>query len=235
MKDPITFLDKTYSADDVAAMSTEELLTLRNLVATNIGVATIRSFKDHDTAVEGTKKALVKYESTMNDESAPTTAEAEKPKKEKKVKVKADPADRKLAKPAEVGYVKRPTRAMFAKVNILKQHTGAESRGHRWANYTDGMLMIDAIETEGCLTWDINNWSKPEHGLMEIVEPTDDEYNERRVAWFAKHDRVDPEIQKAEDKVKADTDKKTKAIADKAAADKAAAEVPTVETPVTVA
>lgn len=209
MDKTITFLDKEYTEDSLKTMSIEDLLSLRNLVASNLGVASVKTFKDQETAAAQTWKALMKYDETMSDEGA-----AEKPAKAPKAP--KEPKERKTAKPAEPGYVKRPTRNMFAKVKILKQHTGAEGRAHRWPNYKDGMLIIDAIEGEGTLPWDIMNWAK--QGLMEVTEPTDEEYAERRAAWYKKHDREDPDLAKereAAEKAKA----KAEAAAKKAAAD----------------
>ena len=60
MTDKIKFLDKEYTKDLLAKAGDDELLTLRNLVADNLGVSKIQGFKDHDTAVEQTWKALVR-------------------------------------------------------------------------------------------------------------------------------------------------------------------------------
>lgn len=212
----ISFLDKNYTEAGLGGMSDDDLLTLRNLVASNLGVASVKAFKDHETAVAQTWKALVKYEETLAEEAGEGGAEA-KPAKAKKVKEPKEPKERKLAKPAHGQHVKRPNRDMFATVKIIKQHTGAEGRAHRWPNYRDGMTVMDAIEGEGTLQWDINNWVSK--GLMELVPPTDEEYAERRAAWFKKHGREDPDLSK--ETKKAEREKAKQERAEAAAAKKA--------------
>ena len=175
----IQFLDKSYTRADLEAMSTEDLLSLRNLIASNLGVAAVKQFKDHGTAVTQTMKALQKYEASAGDEG-------EKPKKE--------PKERKLAKPAEAQHVKRPTRKMFDTMKIVKPFNGKEDRSHRSSNYKDGMMIIDAIEGEGTLPWDIYNWEK--QGYVQVVSATDEQYAERRAAWYEKHGREDPDVAK---------------------------------------
>lgn len=217
----IKFLDKDYTETSLSTMSLDDLLSLRNLVASNLGVAAVKGFKDQETAAAQTWKALVKYEETAAEAEG---GEAPAPKA-KKVKEPKEPKDRKLAKPAEPGYIKRPTRKMFAKVKILKEHTGAEGRGHRWPNYKDGMLIVDAIEGEGTLAWDIMNWAA--QGLMEVVEPTDEEYKERRAAWYTKHGREDPDLAKERadaEKAKAKAEREAVAAAKKAEAEAKKAE-----------
>ena len=223
MEKSIQFLDKTYTESGLQDMSVEDLLTLRNLVASNLGVAAVKSFKDQETAVSQTWKALLKFDEADAAEGGEAEAKPAKAKKEPK-----EPKERKLAKPAESQHVKRPTRKMFAQVKILKEHTGAEGRAHRWPNYKDGMLIIDAIEGEGTIPWDVVNWASK--GLMEVVEPTDEEYAQRRAAWYAKHGREDPDLAKeraTEEKAKAKAAaaaKKAEAEAKKAEAEKAKAQ-----------
>jgi len=182
--EPITFLDKNYTQADLENASTEDLLTLRNLVASNLGVASVKQFKDHSTAVSQTWKALMKYDKE-------TAAPTQKAKAKAKSK---EPKEYKLAKPAMAQHVKRPTRRMFATMQVVKPFDGEEDRGRRSTNYADGMMIIDAIEGEGTMRWDIDNWAK--QGYVKIVEATDAEYVERRAAWYKKHDREDPDLTK---------------------------------------
>lgn len=186
MTNKITFLDKSYNRADLESMSIEDLLSLRNLIASNLGVAAVKSFKDQTTAVEQTLKALQKYEASA-DGDAPAP-------KEKKAKAPKEPKERKLAKPAAAQHVKRPTRKMFAVMSMLKPFDGEEDRSHRSGNYKDGMMIIDAIEGEGTLPWDIYNWEK--QGYVKVTEPTDDEYAERRAAWYKANGREDPDVAK---------------------------------------
>ena len=219
MTNSVKFLDKEHTEASLSTMSIDDLLSLRNLVASNLGVAAVKGFKDQETAAVQTWKALVKYDQTMSADGDTGEAAPAKAKKAPK-----EPKERKLAKPAEPGYIKRPTRKMFARVKILKEHTGAEGRAHRWQNYKDGMLIVDAIEGEGTLAWDIMNWAS--QGLMEVIEPTDEEYKERRAAWYKKHDREDPDLAKeraAEKKAKAKAEREAAAAAKKAAAAEAKA------------
>jgi hypothetical protein len=225
----IKFLEQEYDEADLKALGIDQLLELRNLVASNLGASAIRSFPNHDTAVAQTLKALTKYAEESAKDPAPQ-AEVKKTKEPKEPKVRG------LAKPAESQFVKRPTRKMFAKVEIIAQHTGKEDRAHRWPNYKDGMLIIDAIEGEGTLAWDIYNWE--EKGLMKVHQPTDEEYKERRAAYFTKKGVPDPDLAKitkaeeaaakkaankeAAEKRKAEAAEK-KAAAEKAKADAAAA------------
>ena len=221
MTKTINFLNKDYTEAFIAELSVDQLLELRNLVASNLGVAAVKSFKDQESAIAQTWKALVKYDETMSEDGSDEAPKA----KAKAPKEPKEPKERKLAKPAESAYIKRPTRKMFAKVKVLKEHTGAEGRGHRWPNYKDGMLIIDAIEGEGTLPWDIMNWAK--QGLMEVIEPTDEEYTERRAAWYAKHGREDPDLAKereAQEKAKAKAEREAAAAEKKAAAEAKAAE-----------
>lgn len=206
--EPIKFLDKAYNLADLENMTSDQLLELRNLVAANLGVASVKEFKDHNTAVNQTWKALQKYEAEMNDEVA------EEAPKAKKAKAPKEPKERGLAKPAEAQFVKRPNMKHFATVKIVKQHTGVEGRGDRWPNYRDGMMVIDAVEGEGTLAWDIYNWQA--QGLMEVIMPTEEEYRERRAAWYKKHGRVDPEAEKeakAEAKAKAKAEREAERAA----------------------
>lgn len=178
----IQFLDNSYTRADLEAMSVEDLLELRNLIASNLGVAAVKQFKDHETAVTQTMKALQKYESSAGDEG------------EAKPKAKKEPKERKLAKPAEAQHIKRPTRRMFDTMKIVKPFDGEEDRSHRSGNYKDGMMIIDAIEGEGTLPWDIYNWEK--QGYVEVVQTSDEEYAERRAAWYKKQGREDPDVAK---------------------------------------
>jgi len=125
--DGVTFNDKTYTEADLKALSIEELLTLRNLVADNLSVARIKSFKDHDQAVTATTKALEKYNATdVSGEGDGNTKPAKKPKAPKEPKEPAAPA-----KCGFVQTVKRPTRGMFRTILKIKEHPGKGDRIRR--------------------------------------------------------------------------------------------------------
>jgi hypothetical protein len=218
----ITFLTTEYTQAALSEMSDENLLELRNLVATNLGAASIRAFKDHDTAVEQTWKALEKFESTSAAENG-EAGSVEKPIKVKKEKVPKEPKERKPAKSSGPGIVKRPTRKMFSTIEKTGEHNGStHGRAHRWPNYKNGMTIVDVIEGDGTEPWDVYNWEK--QGILKVTEPTDEEYASLRAAWYKKHNLTDPETTKAQ-KAKEAAEKKAAAEAEKAkvAAEKAAA------------
>lgn len=218
MEKSIKFLTTDYTPEYLKALDDEKLLELRNLVATNLGVASVRSFKDRETGLEQTWKALEKYEAEGQKEAGEA---GEKPVKVKKEKAPKEPKERKPAKSSAPGIVKRPTKKMFSTIEKIGEHNGStHGRAHRWPNYKDGMTIVDVIEGDGTEPWDVYNWEK--HGIMKVVEPTDEQYAERRAAWYTKHGLTDPEVTKAQ-KAKEAAEKKSAAEAAKAAA-KAAAE-----------
>jgi hypothetical protein len=210
----ISFMGNDYTPATLDGMIDEKLLELRNLVASNLGVASIRGFKDHEHAVEQTWKALEKFESTAASEAGEAGPPEEKPKKAKAPKVPKEPKERKLAKSSGSGLVKRPTRKMFATISKTGEHDGTQGRQHRWPNYKDGMTIVDVIETEGTEPWDVYNWTSK--GIMTVTEPTDEEYAARKAAWYAKHGLTDPDLSK-EQKAAAKAEAKVKREAELAA------------------
>ncbi len=202
----IIFLKETHNEASLKAMEIDDLLTLRNLVASNLGVASVRNFKSHEVAVTQTWKALVRYESAQ---STPDPAEDTKPAKGGKPKKdKPAPKPRGLAKSAEAKTVKRPTAKMFSTIKKTGEHDGSQGRAHRWTNYKDGMTLVDIIEGEGTEPWDVYNWQGK--GIMSLTEPTEAEHAERRAAWYAKHDREDPELAKVRKASERETAKATR-------------------------
>lgn len=221
MSKTIKFLTNEYTQESLKALDDEKLLELRNLVATNLGVASVRSFKDRETGLEQTWKALEKYEAEGQKEAGDAGEAGTKPVKAKKEKAPKEPKERKPAKSSAPGIVKRPTKKMFSTIEKIGEHNGStHGRAHRWPNYKDGMTIVDVIEGDGTEPWDVYNWEK--HGIMKVTEPTDEQYAERRAAWYTKHDLKDPEVAKAE-KAKEAADKKAAAEAAKAAAEAAKA------------
>lgn len=223
------FKDTEYTADSLNAMSDEDLLKLRNEVAAEMGVSEVRGFKDHAAAVEGTTKALQKFEQRQTAEANADAPKAPRVKKDKPPKEPKGP--RPLAKSAMAHVVKRPTKDMFATIEKIGEHDGTQGRAHRWPNYTNGMTIVDVIETEGTEPWDVHNWVA--QGIMKLVPATDEEFAERKAAWYAKHGLTDPDVAK-EQKLKereaakaareqAQAEKKAAADAAKAAAAEAKA------------
>lgn len=210
MDTPVEFKGNTYGEADLKNMTDADLLVLRNEICAELNIPAVKSFKDSATAVEQTGKALTRWAERNPD--APAEAKAVK---EKKAKEKKEPKERGLAKSAEAKTVKRPTRKMFSTIKKVGEHDGAgHGRAHRWPNYKDGMTIADVIETEGTEPWDVYNWEKA--GILSVTEPTDDEFAERKAAWYAKHKLTDPETAKATKAAE-----KAKAAEEKAAAKKA--------------
>ena len=179
----INFNDTAYTEASLADMLVDDLLTLRNEVAVSLGVAEVKGFKDQAAGATQTWKALQRH--------SKASASAEK----KAAKAKAPPKERGLAKSAEAKTVKRPNKKMFSTITKTGEHDGTQGRTHRWPNYKDGMTIVDVIETEGTEPWDVYNWTG--QGIMSVTEPTDEEFTDRKAAWYKKHGLTDPEAAKA--------------------------------------
>jgi hypothetical protein len=217
-----TYKDTEYTKESLDAMSDEALLVLRNQIAEELGVASVRAFKDHAMAVDQTWRTLEK----RAEKALAQTVDPSQPKtpKVKKEKVNKTTTIRGLAKSAEAKIVKRPTRVMFSTLMKIGTHDGTQDRAHRWPNYKDGMTIVDVIETEGTEPWDVHNWVAK--GLMSLTEPTDAEHAERKAAWYAKHNLVDPDVakvNKAKEREEAKAKREAEALEKKAAADAAKA------------
>jgi len=205
----INFNDKSYTEAALTDMSVDDLLILRNEVAVSLGVAEVKGFKDQASGAAQTWKALQRHASNAEAPAATKEPKAKKPK--------AEPKPRGLAKSAEAKTVKRPNAKMFSTITKTGEHDGTQGRPHRWPNYTNGMTIVDIIETEGTEPWDVYNWAG--QGIMTITEPTDAEFAERKAAWYAKHGLTDPEAaktQKAEERAKAKAERDAAAVAKKA-------------------
>lgn len=201
----ITFNDKAYTEADLADMSVDDLLTLRNEVAVSLGVAEVKGFKDQAAGAAQTWKALERHNKAADKAAA------------KEAKAKAPPKERGLAKSAEAKTVKRPNKKMFSTITKTGEHDGTQGRTHRWPNYKDGMTIVDVIETEGTEPWDVYNWAG--QGIMTVTEPTDEEFTQRKAAWYKKHGLTDPEEAKrlkAEERAKAKAEREEAAAAKKA-------------------
>lgn len=180
----ITFNETEYTEADLAQLSVEDLLVLRNEVAVSLNVAEVKGFKDHAAGAAQTWKALTRH------------SKASEAPKVKAPKVKAEPKERGLAKSAEAKTVKRPNQKMFSTITKTGEHDGTQGRTHRWPNYTDGMTIVDVIEKEGTEPWDVYSWAG--QGIMTITEPTAEEFIARKAAWYTKHGLIDPESAKTE-------------------------------------
>lgn len=188
MADKIKFLSNTYTESSINDMTVEQRLQLRNTVAENLGVPKMNAFKDESKSVALTWGALVKFQETVDAEAGGAeTAPAKKPK-EKKPK-----GPYVIPKSAQAQQIKRPTRSHFDTIEkTLPDGIDVESidRSARWPYYTDGMTIAEVIEKDGCEQWDVKAWT--EKGYMRRVECTDEQYAERRAAWYKKEGQVDP-------------------------------------------
>jgi len=199
----ISFNGTDYTQAGLSSMSMEDLLALRNLVAENLGVARIKSFKDQAQAVDATWKALDKWNS--QDEPAGAETGAQKTKaaaKPKEPKAPAEPA--KCGKPAKVT---RPTRRMFSKIQKIAEHPGKGFRIRRWENYKDGMTLLDCAEGDDMTPLDVGFYV--DNKLMKLIEPTDEEFEAGLAAWYKKHGLENP----AEVKAKKEAERKAAAEA----------------------
>jgi|NOAtaT_6_FD_contig_31_6809544_length_811_multi_4_in_0_out_0_1 colicin import membrane protein len=246
MTDKVEFQGKIYTVESLSKMDEPTLLSLRNLVAENLGVAKIKGFQNIDQARDATWKALVKFNDTP-DEGLASNETKGKAKAEKAPK---EPKEPRHVKGAEPATVKRPTRGMFRKIQKIKEPDRVKER---WENYKDGMTVLETIEGANMTPLDIYWYA--EQGFVKLIEPTDEEFAAGVDAWYKRNGLENPNASKkkreeerakakaekdaakaaeAEAKAKAKADKEAakaaekeaaaKAKADKVAADKAAAD-----------
>lgn len=197
----ITFDKHDYTPEVLEGMEDSTLLTLRNLVAENLGVARIKSFKDHKQAVDTTWKALDKWNN--QEDVAPVDV---KPKSKKKAKEPKEPLP-----PAKTGFVqtvKRPTRSMFSRLTKIKEHPGKGHRIRRWSNYKDGMTLLECSEGDEMTPLDVGYYVQ--HGLMSLTEATEEEFQTGLSEWYKKHGMKNPAEEKAAKKAERDEAKATK-------------------------
>ena len=191
----ITFSSADYDEATLKGMEDVDLLSLRNLVATNMGVSTIKSFRDHDQAVEATWKALNKWNEKATAEENQAAGEAigtvavKTPKPPKPVAVPKEPVEVKGAKPKTV---KRPTRNMFRRLQKLVEKP--DRGGKRWDNYKDGMTILDTIEGDDMTQLDVSFYVN--NGYVKLIEPTTEEFETGLSAWFARNGIDDPTAEK---------------------------------------
>lgn len=177
MSKTINFNGADYTEASLNEMSDEDLLSLRNLVASNLGVAGIKSFKDHAQAVSATWKALDKWDS-QDEDAAPAA----------KGKAKDDePKEPKVVKGALPQKVKRPTRNMFRKIQKVKEPDRVKDR---WDNYKDGMTVIETIEGDNMTPLDIYWYA--ENGFVKLIDPTEEEYQAGMDAWYKREGLENP-------------------------------------------
>ena len=211
--DKIKFNDVEYTEAGLASQSTEDLLKLRNLVAENMGVSRVSSFRDQPTAASSTWKALVKWNEKMTAEGSQAAGDG------KKTSAPKEPKEPRVVKGALAQKVSKPTRSMFRKIEKVKKPDRVTAR---WDNYKDGMTILEVIEGDGMTPNDVTWYAQ--NGYMKLHEPTDEEFRAGAAAWYKREGKENPEDAKAKaaEKKKADAEAKKKADADAAAAKKAA-------------
>jgi len=191
----IKFSSADYDEAILKRMEDVDLLSLRNLVATNMGVSSIKSFRDHDQAVEATWKALNKWNEQARAEENQAAGEAigtVSVKTPKPPKPPAEPKEPVEVKAAQPKTVKRPTRNMFRRLQKLVEKPDRGSK--RWDNYKDGMTILDTIEGQDMTQIDVSFFVQ--HGYMKLIEPTTEEFETGLSAWFARNGQEDPTVEK---------------------------------------
>ena len=161
----INFQGHDYDEATLKQLDETNLLKLRNIVASNMGVSAIKSFKDHDQAVEATWKALSKWDTSATAEEAGAATDG-------KTKPKAEPKEPAEVKAAQAKPVKRPTRGMFRRIQKLVAEVDRGKR--RWDNYKDGMTILDTHEGQDMTPLDVSFYVN--NGFMKLIEPTEEEY-----------------------------------------------------------
>ena len=175
----INFQGHDYDEATLKQLDETNLLKLRNIVASNMGVSAIKSFKDHDQAVEATWKALSKWDTSATAEEAGAATDG----KTKPTKPKAEPKEPAEVKAAQGKTVKRPTRGMFRRIQKLVAEVDRCKR--RWDNYKDGMTILDTHEGQDMTPLDVSFYVN--NGFMKLIEPTEEEYEAGMNAWYEKH------------------------------------------------
>jgi hypothetical protein len=216
MSDKVEFQGKTYTQDSLSKMTEQDLLSLRNVVAENLGVARIKGFKDIDQARDATWKALQKFADT------PDEGLANNETKGKKEKAPAEPKEPRVVKGALPAKVKRPTRAMFRKIQKIKEPDRVKER---WANYKDGMTVLETIEGDNMTPLDIYWYA--EQGFVKLIDATEEEYQAGMAAWYKREgldNPADAKKKREEERAKAKAEKEAAKAAEAEAKAKAKAE-----------
>lgn len=218
MTDKVEFQGKTYTQDSLSKMDEQSLLSLRNLVAENLGVARIKNFQNLEQAREGTWKALVKFSETADDD----LANNENSGKGKKAKEPKEPKEPRVVKGALPATVKRPTRGMFRKIQKIKEPDRVKER---WDNYKDGMTILETIEGNNMTPLDVYWYAQ--NGFVKLIEPTEEEFQAGVAAWYERNGLENPlaaKQKRAEERAKAKAEREAKKAAEAEAKAKAKAE-----------
>lgn len=192
MENEINFQGKNYSLPILKAMSLEELLVLRNLIATNLGVATVKSFANHDAAVSATAAALKKFDDTVKEEAAAAGApDAPAGKAPKAPKAPVEKAPRETPKCYSAEFVKRPSQRMFGRIKKIGVPDKAQ-RPFAWDSFTDGMRLIDIKEDPNLHAGKISFWMRQTPPLIALEEISVEQFEKELDAWYVKHNLTNP-------------------------------------------
>lgn len=198
MDKEIEFQGTKYSLNTLKAMSLEELLALRNLIATNLGVATVKSFASQEAAVTATASALKKFDEVVAAEK--DEAGAPVPTAGTKAPAQPKPA-RETPKCYSAEFVKRPSRRMFSRIEKIGL-PGKDQRPFAWDSFTDGMRLIDIKEDPNLHAGKISFWMRQTPPLMKLNDISDADFKTEMDAWYVKHNIPNPNAS-SEDKAKA--------------------------------
>lgn len=244
----VQFMDKQYSntlegippesSIELNTLGEADLLSLRNLVASNLGVGEIKGFKNHEEAVNGAWKALCKFADTVAAEDAEAGAAPKtKTKKERVKKEPKEKVDRVLVKKerdklnppkclaAEIP--KRPTKYMFSRYYKVRDPEPGRARSFAWPDYTDGERIIDVLVDPTRHADKIRWWAQQVPPYMRLEEISDEQYAVEVSEFCEKHEVPNPlnsgSVRKEElEKIRAEKAAARAAAAEAKAAEKAA-------------
>jgi hypothetical protein len=80
------------------------------------------------------------------------------------------PADQYVPRCAQPRVVQRVTRKALRRIHIVKQHPGSGLRAKRWANYREGMTLLEVAQAPNADVRDVHYYVR--HGLMKLLPPT---------------------------------------------------------------
>jgi hypothetical protein len=257
----VQFMDKTYSntvegippenSIELGTMSEADLLSLRNLVAANLGVGEVKGFKTHEAAVSGAWKALCKLADTIDEENAEAGV-AEKAPKEKKVRAPKAPKEKKVRAPKapkekkdptaaklerykvappkciDAQIPKRPSKFMFARYFKVRDPEPGRARSFVWDQYHDGERIIDVMVDPTRHADKVRWWAAQVPPYMRLEEISDEQYATEVAEFCEKHGLPNPlnsgNARKEElEKLRAEKAAEKAAAAEAKAAEKAAA------------
>jgi hypothetical protein len=213
--DSIKYKNETHTDETLAAMSVEELTSLRNTIAADYNLAGISRFASRPKGVAGCILSLEQVRARRADKeyvvvlaNAQGVAAAEVP-----------PANKRCNAPEEI---KRPTPQMFGRIRKLGTPTTAQ-RASVWPDFTDGMRLIDAMTSPAHHAGKILWWMKQSPPLIALDIPEAAALEAEMREWYTAQGRDFPGVANEEAKAeKAAERAAAKAVRDAAKEAKAA-------------